>query len=363
MSTFDSGDFRTDPAASPAGTAVKRVDPLSEPDWDRRVGGLPGAGFFHGSAWARVLRDAYGFSPVYHVLTDASGGWSVLPLMEVDSWLTGRRGIALPFTDESAPVCREADSFRRLFQSVIEYARARRWKYVELRGGRAWCDGATASTSFWGHQLELEADEAAQAARVESAARRAVRKAEKSGVAVEFAQDSAALRAFYDLLCLTRKRHGVPPQPWNFFAKIHRHILATGQGWVVLARHQNIPVAGAVFFHFGRTAIFKYGASDETRQEIRANNLVMWETIKRYGKAGYKSIDFGRTSLGNEGLRRFKLGWGSTERLVEYAKFDMKSGAFVTAPDDSSGWHNRVFRALPNSLSRLAGTLLYPHIA
>ena len=37
--------------------------------------------------------------------------------------------------------------------------------------------------------------------------------------------------------------------------------------------------------------------------------------------------------------------------------------SYVTARDEASGWHNRVFRALPLSLSRLAGVLLYRHIA
>jgi len=36
-------------------------------------------------------------------------------------------------------------------------------------------------------------------------------------------------------------------------------------------------VAGAIFFHSGGQAIYKFGASDETFQHFRGNNLVMWE--------------------------------------------------------------------------------------
>jgi len=332
-------------------------------DWDQTLGEQTGASFFHGSAWARTLQDSYGYSAVYHVLRGPGRRWSILPLMEVDSWLTGRRGVALPFTDECAPLCQDANAFAQLFQAAVDYAKSRHWKYLEIRGGRKFSDSAVASTSFWGHQLELGRDEEAVFSRVESSVRRAVRKAKKSGVMVEFRQDAAALRAFYDLLCLTRRKHGVPPQPWAFFASIQRHILAAGQGWVVLARYENIPVAGAVFFHFGKTALFKYGASDESRQEIRANNLVMWEAIDRYGKEGFSTLDFGRTSKDNDGLRRFKLSWGSSERLIEYLRFNLKCHRFVTCRDESSGWHNRLFRHMPMAALRLAGRFLYRHIA
>ena len=37
--------------------------------------------------------------------------------MEVDSWLTGRRGMALPFTDACAPLCRFRTEFEALFKT------------------------------------------------------------------------------------------------------------------------------------------------------------------------------------------------------------------------------------------------------
>jgi hypothetical protein len=344
-------------------TAVQRVNPLEDTQWDARMATYPSATFFHGAAWARVLHDTYGFSPVYFALSEAGHLPALLPMMEVDSWLTGRRGISLPFTDECAPLCSDADSFHRLFHEVRQYAKDRAWKYVEVRGGRTWFGDAPASTSFWGHRLDLRADEETLFARVEGSVRRAVRKAEQSGLTVEFSQDLEAVRAFHELLCLTRKHHGVPPQPFRFFQNIHRHILTQNHGWVALARHAQVPVAGAVFFHFGASAIYKYGASDDRYQHLRANNLVMWQAIKRYAVQGFSVLDFGRTSLGNEGLRRFKLGWGTTERPIDYVRHDPRTGGFVTAKDESSGWHNRVFRLLPIPISRMIGAAFYRHVA
>ena len=376
------------PAIRADGGVVQRVDPLEDDGWDAKLRLVPSASFFHGAAWARVLRDTYGFQPVYFTLrhNPAVSGASLfpnetpappaslpphyplefqalLPVMEVNSWLTGRRGVSLPFTDECAPLCADADSFRRLFREVLEYARVRAWNYLECRGGKPWFGDAPASTCFYGHRLDLVADETALWARVGGAVRRAVRKAEQSGLNVEFSQTLDAIRIFYGLLCRTRKRHGLPVQPFRFFESIHRHVLSQDQGWVVLARYGQVPVAGAVFFHFGKTAIYKFGASHKAFQHLRANNLVMWEAIKWHARRGLGMLDFGRTSLENEGLRRFKLGWGTQERLIDYFRYDQRKAGFVTARDESAGWHNRIFRMLPVPLSRLIGATFYRHVA
>ncbi len=355
-------DALPDPA-TPAGAVVRRVDPTADAQWDAGLAAFPGASFFHTAAWPRVLQSAYGFRPVYFTVGDPGRLRSLLPLMEVSSWLTGRRGISLPFTDECAPLCASPESFRLLHREALDYAKLRGWKYLEYRGGRPLFGDAPASASFFGHRLDLRGGEAAVFARFDASVRRAVRKAGQSGLTVEFSRDLEAVRAFHRLLCKTRKRHGVPPQPFHFFAGIQRHILARNQGWVVLARHGGIPVAGAVYFHFGKTLIYKYGASDEAFQHLRANNLVMWEAIKRHAQEGFETLDFGRTSLINEGLRKFKLSWGTTEHRIDYVREDRRTGGFATAKGDSAEWHTRLFKILPNPLFRLVGAVLYKHAA
>jgi hypothetical protein len=341
---------------------IRKINPLEMSDWDETVGGMPGAGFFHSQAWARVLHDTYGYKPCYHLLISSGRMRGLLPLMEVDSWLTGRRGVALPFTDEIEPLCDGLPTFHAVFDSAAAFARSQRWKYIEIRGGKKWLPDAPPSTSFFHHSLDLSQGEAPLFSNCENAVRRAIRKAERSGLEVEFSQSMLSMRRFYDLLCLTRRRHGVPPQPFSFFANIQRHVLETGKGWVILAHKGTVPVAGAVFFHFGREVIYKFGASDETQQHLRANNLVMWRAIQHYAHKESSSMSFGRTSLLNKGLRSFKLAWGTSERETEYIRLG-PLGTFQTAADGTKGWHNKLFQSLPAPVSRLAGALLYRHIA
>ena len=283
--------------------------------------------------------------------------------MEVNSWLTGRRGIALPFTDDCGPLYSNAASILGLIQAALEFGRTRGWKSVEWRGGRELFGEVPASLAYYGHSLDLEKDEDRMFARLESSVRRAIRKSEKSGITVNVSQSLEAMKAFYSLQCKTRRKHGLPPQPFIFFQNVFEHILSKNLGMIAVASCGNRPIAASVYFQLGGRAIYKYGASDEAFQHLRGANLVMWEAIKWHARNGAKTLHLGRTSIGNEGLRRFKLGWGAEEEKIEYVKCDLRKGRFVTDADESTGWHNRVFKVLPVGLSRLIGAVLYRHCA
>ena len=344
-------------------TPVRRVNPLEEPNWNGILPVHPDRSFFHLSEWARVLQETYRYAPGYFTLNEGGLLQGLLPIMEVDSWLSGRRGVGLPFTDLCNPLVPDSSAFQRLVGEAVEYGAGRHWKYLELRGGRSLLPSARASQKYYGHELSLVDDEQGLFAGLKGSVRRAIRKAEKLGLRVEILRDLEALREFYTLQCGTRRKHGLPPQPFRFFLKIHEHILSREKGLVVLARRGRRTVAGAVFFHFGEQAIFKYGASNVAHQGLRGNDLVMWEALKYYASHDFRLLHLGRTSLANEGLRRFKLAWGAREHIIEYLRYDLKLQAFVAGKDDAFGWYNRCFRLLPIGVSRLIGALLYRHAA
>jgi hypothetical protein len=283
--------------------------------------------------------------------------------MEVASWLTGRRGIGLPFTDECSPLFHETEKIGNLFAEARGIGRQRGWRYLELRGGMASFSEAKPSTSFLGHSVKLGINKDSLLASFEPSTRRAIKKAEQSGLKTTVSTDQADLNDFFRLLCITRRRHGLPVQPYSFFANIHRSIIAKRAGLIFIAKKGNTPIAGAVYFHFGSTSLYKYGASDEQFQELRANNLIMWEAIKWHNDRKFIKLDFGRTSLRNSGLRRFKLGWGATERNIDYLRYDLGRGEFSSVQDEATGWYNALFSRLPVPLSRIAGSLLYKHAA
>jgi hypothetical protein len=78
---------------------------------------------------------------------------------------------------------------------------------------------------------------------------------------------------------------------------------------------------------------------------------------------GFAVMDFGRTSLNNDGLRRFKNSWGVAEEMLDYYRYDYREKTYVKQTDSAQGWHARLFRHLPISLARIIGAVLYRHTA
>lgn len=283
--------------------------------------------------------------------------------MEVDSWLTGRRGIGLPFTDECEPVTENEAAVEDLFQESLKLGKQRGWKSVELRGGCRYLKSTPPALSFYTHTLDLTPPINSLVETFDPALRRGIRKAEKEGVKVEITQSSESMQTFYRLQCQTRRRHGLPPQPFVFFLNIYRYILSQNLGMIGLASYQGRPIAAAVYFYLGDRAIYKFGASDYRWQRLRPNNQVMWAAIQWLAGRGAKTLHLGRTSLGHDGLRRFKLAWNPREQTIKYVKYDLRKKSFVTEKDETSGWYNTAFRLMPSACSRLAGRLLYKHWA
>jgi len=343
------------------GVTLEWVDPTAESGWDSLGRTHPGFSFFHGGAWAKVLKKAYGFKPYYLVARRDHQLLALSPMMEARSWLNGLRGVSLPFTDECAPLLSDGIDSAKLSEAIIKEGKARNWKYWECRNCADLSGDVAESVPFRGHKLQLQPVEALFEG-LDGAVRRNIKKAESSGLAVEISAKSDGLKVFYGLHCRTRKKHGLPPQPYSFFERINEEILDSGQGFVSLARLGDEPVAAAVFLHLGSKAIYKFGASNEELQQLRGSNLVIWEAIKWLVRNRFTELTFGRTSMANEGLRRFKLGWGTEEYRISYSKYDFHQSQFVPDADRASGWYNRVFALMPISLARWAGVLLYPHL-
>ena len=197
---------------------------------------------------------------------------------------------------------------------------------------------------------------------VSSSVRRAIRKAEKHELKVAVSTSQEAVRDFYRLHVMTRRRHGLPPQSLSFFLHIHDEVVKRQLGFVVLASNGSRAVAGAVFFHFGKKGLYKFGASEEAAREFRGNNLVMWEGIRFLTEQGFEMLHFGRTSLDNDGLRRFKLSWGADEEIIRYSRFPVPNVDAIAPRESVPPLHPRIFRKMPLALNRLAGTMIYPHL-
>jgi len=341
--------------------SIEIINPLEHPEWDELLLTSEKSSFFHTSSWARVLCESYNYKPLYFTQIEDNRLKALIPVIAINSILTGKRGVSLPFTDECHPIADDRDQFKVSLKKLIKYGKKEGWKHIEFRGGQNTFKELPTSKSVYSHTLDLDRNEQKIFSTFKSNTKRNIKKGVKKNVKVKILCTLESVKYFYRLNCLTRKVHGLPPQPYHFFKKIYEHIISQKKGFVVLAYYKKDPVAGAVYFHFNGQAIYKYGASDRTFQHLRPNNLVMWETIKWYALNGFKSFSFGRTEPENTGLLQFKRGWGTKEEVINYYKYDLTKDAFVNKSSRIKSSY-AVFSRFPLPVLRLAGRILYRHV-
>lgn len=341
---------------------IKITNPLEHSCWNALV--LPNStcSFFHSANWARTLSESYGYTPHYITILHDDKLSALMPFMGIDSMLTGKRAVSLPFTDCCDPIYQNDAQFILLMDYLIACGKERGWKTMEFRTDAILPAMCPPSSTFYGHVLKLSRDEENIFSGFKESTRRNIKKARKEGVEIAISDSPDAIRKFYHLNCMTRRYHGIPPQPYRFFEKLYEHVISKGLGITVLAFSGGRTIAGAVYVHFGKRAIYKYGASDRRYQHLRANNSVMWEAIKWYCGKEYESLHFGRTELENTGLQRFKSGWGAREHKINYYKYNLKHKIFITDPLSVAGPYNAVVRGMPLPLLKLAGSVLYRHV-
>jgi CelD/BcsL family acetyltransferase involved in cellulose biosynthesis len=341
-----------------------QLDPLTDSRWQTFIGSARGASVFHHPAWLGLVGSRYRYAmTALCVVGDDGAIVAGIPLARVNSRLTGRRLVAVPFSDVCPPAYAPGAGEKAVaaLSQALADAHSGTGMDVEVRWRMQDVPGAHVVDSFLTHRLALEADADAVLARAsKSQVRRGIAKARREGVVATAGTDRAALADFYALHEQTRRRQVVPVQPRDFILRFEE-LFARGLGYVMISRHEGRPIAAAVFLTYAGTLTYKYGASDEEFLNLRPNHILFAEAIRRGCAEGLSELDFGRTDPDNEGLARFKRSWGSEEEQLAYT--------YVAPNPPKQGGHGLAERVIaeairrgPPSAGRVIGTALYRHV-
>ena len=346
---------------------VFQLDPLQDPRWGEFLQRHPNASVFHSSGWLRALQRTYGYEPV--VYTTAAPGEVLkngIPFCRIQSWLTGRRMVSLPFSDHCEPLL-ENPADLKIFLSFFEDARRRgRWRYFELRPLLMRpLDGETdlrlgIGEEFTFHRLDLGPglDELFRNSH-KSCVQRKIRKAEKAGLTYEKGRSEALLMKFYHLLLLTRRRHQLPPQPVVWFRNL---MDCLGDKLSIrVASKDGRPIASILTLSFKDSLVYKYGCSDEQFHNLGGVIFLFWRSIQDAKRIGTREFDLGRSEPDNAGLVAFKKHWGASQSSLVYLRFPAPR---PQTSNDGAWMHlaKQVFERMPDSLLTTAGRFLYRHI-
>jgi CelD/BcsL family acetyltransferase involved in cellulose biosynthesis len=337
---------------------------LTDPRWEEFVVRHPKATAFHHPDWAQLVARCYGFRAFALVTNGESGGIRAgMPVVEVRHLHSGPKWVSLPFTDYCPPLISAPQDEEQLVSALRRASGAAGVRRVEVRAPLA--GASIAGRTALRHMLALDSDPAGVYAGFHrSQVQRNIRRAEREGLIVRVGVKAPDLTdTFYWLHLRTRRRQGVPVQPRRFFRLLWESAISTGLGSVLIVEASAQPIAAAVFLAWNGTVIYKFGASDADAWSLRPNHLLFWHAIRTACEQGHRWFDFGRTDIGQDGLRNFKRSWGALEEPLAY-------GALGGGPEPDPAKGGKAARILgpvirhgPLLLCRAAGETFYRYAA
>lgn len=312
---------------------------------------------FHTKNWSDVIDETYHFHTICIGLFHNKKISSVLPITEIRLPLNYKKGVSLPFSDFYYLLASFDKDYKTLIDEAVRLGKEKKWKYYEYRGGAISGYDYVSYQKFIVHTLDITMDIFNLKQSLKKRAIRNINSARNNGVAVEIKSDISAMKQFYKLHCLTRKRHGLPPQPYRFFKIMNEKIIKNGYGFIALGYWNKEVVAAQLYLNTGSNSTYKYGASNKRGFDLSASYLVMWESIKYLKHSGAQSISLGRTDSTNHGLLQFKDSWGANRDELVYTKVFYKY--FRHRKKRIQKCMNLIFMHSPILFLKLVGKIAY----
>lgn len=324
------------------------------------------ASIFHHPAWLSVIGKSYGLDVKMIKLSQGNNGsgklenrsnnsCGIIPCV-VKKTAGNIKIISLPFSDHSSLLNSSEITDKITAELIEKYPNIK----IEIRDRYEGNDFQNKLVGYT-HSLELtKSEEEIFSSFKKTQVQQRIKKALRDNLIADIKTDYDSILRFYELHLLTRKKLGVPIQPKRFFYHFWNEIINRGLGFIVTVSLKDKIISSGIFAGYNKTMTYKFSASDPDYLNYRPNNLMLWEAIRESKRRGFEVLDFGRTDLDTEGLRNFKLGWGTKEEDLYYSYYPK-------APDASKFefLKNKIvspfIQKTPKLICRISGEIFYKY--
>src|SRR5436305_2149411 len=191
---------------------------LSDSNLNTFIGQRANGSLYYNEDWLALISRLYGYTFMPLITRDAAGQITgFLPLFSMQSPLTGRRLVSLPFSDYCPLLAKDEESANELIDQAIQLAQKLKVRYLELRTGvndvASKRNDLTEANLYVRWLIALAGDANAIWEGLRKPVQRRIKRSRRLGVRVHIAQHREEMEHYYKLHLLTRsKKHGMPPQ-------------------------------------------------------------------------------------------------------------------------------------------------------
>ena len=177
---------------------------------------------------------------------------------------------------------------------------------------------------------------------MDSACRRCIRKAEKSGVVIEEAHDMAFADEYYGQLEDVFAKQGlIPTYKVDRVRTLIKHMEPTGKLLLLRARDpEGKCVATGIFPGFNKIAEFWGNASSRAGQILRPNEAIHWYVMRYWKRRGVEVYDWGGEGTYKEkyGCKVHQVPWFTKSRYQLVSKLREGAKNMISRKQRFLGW-------------------------
>jgi hypothetical protein len=343
---------------------IYEIDPTTDERWEGLLEDHPQASIFHTGGWLEALRRTYDYTPVAFTTSPPSDPLTNgIPFCKINGFLGKRRLVSLPFSDHCEPLVEYREQLRCLLAYLQQKHASEGWDYIELRPRTSelgLANGFGQSQAFFFHQLDLkrELDEILLGIHKDCILRK-LRRATREGLVCEQGTSDSLLQQFYQLLIMTRQRHGVPTQPIEWF----RNLIACLEKKVTIrvASKDGVAIASILTLRYKDALVYKYGCSDRKFNSLGGMQLLIWRAIQDAKGEHLREFDLGRSDRDNPGLITFKDRWSATRAELAYFRSPLRHSHHISIGKQSR-LSKYVWSHVPIGIGVAAGRALYKYM-
>jgi CelD/BcsL family acetyltransferase involved in cellulose biosynthesis len=308
--------------------------------------------------WLWALSAAYGLTSQVAALVDSQGGiYAGLPMIRSKlPWR--RRWNALPFTDTLEPVAVDASRRYELLRALSASASLQPLLMRTQADVPGWFSRQVGTR----HQLDLAGGIEHVLANATRTHRRAVNRARRptSGLSTRLITSRREfLGPCLALTARSRRRLGAPTQPQRYWSMLW-DLQEQGAAMTVGVYLGDRLVASGIFLLGNGHGVAKHSASELATRDMYTNYAMFATAFERLAERGVRSMDFGISDLGNEGLRTFKSRWGAVEHPAHFSATDP---ALLPATIEPGRVVKAAIKQTPVFFGRAMGSLAYAFTA
>ncbi|MCX7098127.1 MAG: FemAB family PEP-CTERM system-associated protein [Methylococcales bacterium] len=333
---------------------IKTLDEANLLRWDNFVQARPDATFFHRAGWKEIIEKSFGHKTYFLYVENEGEISGILPLVHINSLLFGNNLVSIAPCVYGGVVASDEQSYLELDKEACRLAEELGVDCLEMRNLVQKTPERPHKDLYVTFRKELDADVEKNFLAIPRKQRAVVRKGIEAGLSSVIDENIDRL---YQAYSESVRNLGTPVFSKKYFQTL-KDVFAD-KCEILTVEHQGQVVASVMSFYFKDEILPYYGGGTDLARDLKGNDFMYWEVMRRAVEKGIKIFDYGRSKIGT-GSYSFKKNWGFIPQPLFYEYHLVKAHSMpdINPLNPKYKLFIAAWKRLPLSVSQIIGPWL-----